>query len=158
MGVCKKIKRRADQERNVWELFRMYKNEKKILGLSESTLQNYEDSLKRFMDYMECTITETIREVLDKRIGEIEKIAVIVSDEKRKDMDAALKEKFPGYNEEINDQVYTSLIQSQVLPEECEILISTSRLKEGVDILNENACVICDNIHLTEQGKKLLKK
>lgn len=32
------------------------------------------------------TITETIREVLDKRIGEIEKIAVIVSDEKRKDM------------------------------------------------------------------------
>ena len=55
MGVCKKIKRRADQERNVWELFRMYKNEKKILGLSESTLQNYEDSLKRFMDYMECT-------------------------------------------------------------------------------------------------------
>lgn len=91
------------------------------------------------------TITETIREVLDKRIGEIEKIAVIVSDEKRKDMDAALKEKFPGYNEEINDQVYTSLIQNQVLPEECEILISTSRLKEGVDILNENACVICDN-------------
>lgn len=55
MGVCKKIKRRADQERNVWELFRMFKNEKKILGLSESTLQNYEDSLKRFMDYMECT-------------------------------------------------------------------------------------------------------
>lgn len=51
MGVCKKIKRRADQERNVWELFRMYKNEKKILGLSESTLQNYEDSLKRFMDF-----------------------------------------------------------------------------------------------------------
>lgn len=92
-----------------------------------------------------ATITETIREVLDKRIGEIEKIAVIVSDEKRKDMDAALKEKFPGYNEEINDQVYTSLIQNQVLPEECEILISTSRLKEGVDILNENACVICDN-------------
>ena len=39
-----------------------------------------------------ATITETIREVLDKRIGEIEKIAVIVSDEKRKDMDAALKE------------------------------------------------------------------
>lgn len=55
MGVCKKIKRRADQERNVWELFRMFKNEKKILGLSKSTLQNYEDSLKRFMDYMECT-------------------------------------------------------------------------------------------------------
>lgn len=47
MGVCKKIKRRADQERNVWELFRMFKNEKKILGLSESTLQNYEDSLKK---------------------------------------------------------------------------------------------------------------
>ena len=56
MGVCKKIKRRADQERNVWELFRMFKNEKKILGLSESTLQNYEDSLKRFMDYMECRL------------------------------------------------------------------------------------------------------
>lgn len=207
MGVCKKIKRRADQERNVWELFRMFKNEKKILGLSESTLQNYEDSLKRFMDYMECTdapiqeidyddvlsftqglqeeelsvssinhylrdiraffnwcsksgycrkievklvkgqetVKETYSEEELKRIGEIEKIAVIVSDEKRKDMDAALKEKFPGYNEEINDQVYTSLIQNQVLPEECEILISTSRLKEGVDILNENACVICDN-------------
>ena len=59
MGVCKKIKRRADQERNVWELFRMFKNEKKILGLSESTLQNYEDSLKRFMDYMECRYSHT---------------------------------------------------------------------------------------------------
>ena len=62
MGACKKIRRKNDQERNVWELFRMFKNEKKILGLSESTLQNYEDSLKRFMAYMGCSDMQ-IREI-----------------------------------------------------------------------------------------------
>ena len=61
MGVCKKIKRKDDQERNVWELFRIFKNEKKILGLSESTLQNYEDSLKP-VSYTHLTLP-TNREV-----------------------------------------------------------------------------------------------
>ena len=53
MGICKKIKKKSDSERSVWELFKMYKAEKKILGLSESSLSNYEDSLRRFMKFME---------------------------------------------------------------------------------------------------------
>ena len=54
MGVCKKIKKKNNYERNIWELFKMYRIEKTTLGLSESSLRNYEESLKRFMRFMDC--------------------------------------------------------------------------------------------------------
>lgn len=54
-------------------------------------------------------------------------------------------EKFPTYDKSITDKVYKEIVQNQELPEECDILISTSRLKEGIDILNDEVCVICDN-------------
>lgn len=36
-----------------------------------------------------------------------------------------------------------------MLPEDCKILLSTSKLREGIDIMNQNVVVICDNHVLT---------
>ncbi len=91
------------------------------------------------------TIINTMEEIARKKPEIINKIATIVSDEKRNDVDKVLIEKFPTYDKSITDKVYKEIVQNQELPEECDILISTSRLKEGIDILNDEVCVICDN-------------
>lgn len=62
MGVCKKIKRKNNCDRGVWDLFKMFWNEKKILGISNCTLKNYEDSLRRFTDCL-CYEHAEIKEV-----------------------------------------------------------------------------------------------
>ena len=70
---------------------------------------------------------------------------MIVSDTKKDNVNQFIKDECPMYDKEVSEVVYSNIVKNQMLPNECDMLISTSRLKEGVDILNENVCVICDN-------------
>ena len=92
-----------------------------------------------------ATIVYTMKDMLRNRIGDILRVAVIVSDTKKDDVNQAVRDECPMYDKEVSEAAYTNIVKNQMLPDECDMLISTSRLKEGVDILNENVCVICDN-------------
>lgn len=92
-----------------------------------------------------ATITFTMRDMLKKHIGDISRVATVVSDDKKDDMNQSIKAECPKYDEKVSESTYANIIENQMLPAECQMLISTSRLKEGIDILNENVCVICDN-------------
>lgn len=92
-----------------------------------------------------ATIAFTMRDMLRKQIGDILRVAVIVSDTKKDNVNQFIKDECPMYDKEVSEVVYSNIVKNQMLPNECDMLISTSRLKEGVDILNENVCVICDN-------------
>ena len=52
MGVTRVIRKKNNDERTVWEAFKEFQIEKKILGIEEKTIQNYEQSIKRFMTGM----------------------------------------------------------------------------------------------------------
>lgn len=52
MGVTRVIRKKSSDERTVWEAFKEFQIEKKILGIEEKTIQNYEQSIKRFMTGM----------------------------------------------------------------------------------------------------------
>ena len=52
MGVTRVIRKKSSDERTVWEAFKEFQIEKKILGIEEKTIENYEQSIKRFMTGM----------------------------------------------------------------------------------------------------------
>lgn len=91
------------------------------------------------------TIRKTMQEMKEKHIGEIPNIAVVVADKKWEQIEKDLKAVFPEYNADLSRRTYKNIIENQRLPEECQVLLTTSRLKEGIDILNENICMLCDN-------------
>ena len=91
------------------------------------------------------TIRKTMQEMKEKHIGEIPNIAVVVADKNWEQMEKDLKAVFPEYNADLSRRTYKNIIENQRLPEECQVLLTTSRLKEGIDILNENICMLCDN-------------
>ena len=53
MGVCKKIKRKSYTDFTVSEVFDLFKTEKIAYGITEKTINNYRDSLKRFKRVLE---------------------------------------------------------------------------------------------------------
>lgn len=93
--------------------------------------------------------TDTIFEVMEniKKVSadSLPKIAVLLTEQRRKDMDEKLEKKFGEYDRSMSQKTYESIVKEQQLPENCQMLISTSRLKEGIDIKNENVSLICDN-------------
>lgn len=79
-----------------------------------------------------------------------EEIAMIVSKSKEKEFgDKLLKTKLAKsvINEldESSKSVYESIILNSYVPKGCNLLISTSTLREGVDIKNESVVMICEN-------------
>ena len=53
MAVKRKIVKKEKEEITVLEVFELFRVEKKVLGVSDKTIGNYEDSLKRFLQIME---------------------------------------------------------------------------------------------------------
>lgn len=92
-----------------------------------------------------ATITFTMKDMLKKHIGDTSRVAAIVSNDKKDDVNQSIKSECLKYDEKVSESTYANIIEKQMLPAECQMLISTSRLKEGIDILNENVCMICDN-------------
>lgn len=75
-------------------------------------------------------------------------IAVIVAKSRNEELHEQLEETIKVGSKLIiktSEETYTSIIEKQLIPEKCKLLISTSTLREGVDIYNDNVSVICDN-------------
>jgi len=64
MSVKRRIVRKEKEEITVLEVFEMFCIEKKSTGRSEKTIRNYEESLKRFLQIMQCE---------NFKIGELER-------------------------------------------------------------------------------------
>ena len=87
-----------------------------------------------------------------EKVVNLEEISVVVAEDNWDKLENDLKKIFSEKNKsliEISKSTYTSIVEEKVLPENCKILLSTSKLREGVDIMNENMVVICDNHILT---------
>lgn len=54
MGVAKKIQRRKNSSLRVLEVFEMFRIEKKALGIEGTTIRNYQESLTKFLRFLEC--------------------------------------------------------------------------------------------------------
>ncbi len=91
------------------------------------------------------TTTKKISE--EKAIIEPQYLSVIVAKTRNEELKDQLKD-LGGIAKKIIDnsqKTYNNIVQKQLLPDTCKILISTSTLREGIDIFNENVTVICDN-------------
>lgn len=91
-------------------------------------------------------------ERLTKKTGESivepQNMAIIVAQNRKEELDDQLKEILSDRYKEVIDtsvKTYSSIIDQQRIPDFCKILISTSTLREGIDILNDNVTVICEN-------------
>lgn len=74
-----------------------------------------------------------------------DEIAICMSDSKESELITDKKIK------EINKQAYESLTKDKKLPEQINVLICTSRLKEGINILDEKVqAVFCESTLLTD--------
>lgn len=66
----------------------------------------------------------------------------------KEDFDSLLKKRIDTKLKSItdyNETVYQSLINDKCILEKCKIVLSTSTLREGVNIFNKNMTIICDN-------------
>lgn len=59
--------------------------------------------------------------------------------------DKDIGKKFAEQIVETTKVTYKDIIEKQMIPDECRILISTSTLREGIDIKNENVTMFCEN-------------
>lgn len=91
------------------------------------------------------TIFEVMKDIKKVSAASLPKIAVLLAEQRRTDMDEKLEKEFGEYDRNMSQKTYESIVKKQRLPEDCQMLISTSRLKEGIDIKNENVSLICDN-------------
>lgn len=91
------------------------------------------------------TIKDIIKLLEKYDIGDLGKIAVITADDKWKQTLKIIKKDVCKFEETLSTYTYECIVKKQMLPEECDILIATSRLKEGIDIKNDNICMLCDN-------------
>lgn len=99
------------------------------------------------------TIHETIEKLLDKEIVQADKVAAIVSKSKEKkflsELVNHLGKETASAIKETTRITYDSIVQTNDIPNECNMLFSTSALKEGIDILNEDVVMICENHIMT---------
>lgn len=96
------------------------------------------------------TITRKCKELLKANIVQPSEVAISVSKSRETEF-------FESFKKDIKDEAvqdiiqqsssitYDSIIQSKLLPSECKILFSTSTLKEGIDIDNENVVLFCES-------------
>ena len=95
------------------------------------------------------TIIDVYDELLKKGILECQDMALCVArvrdEEIQKKVIEKIGENYKEYVEVACKEAYESIINQQLLPSECKLLLSTSALREGVDIKNENVDIICDN-------------
>ena len=54
MGLRRKIRMTEKTEKTVWELFDLFSTEKRNYGCEDKTIDNYEKSLKRFLNACLC--------------------------------------------------------------------------------------------------------
>lgn len=95
-----------------------------------------------------CQNLTEINKRTGKSIVKPENLAVIVSQNRKEELNNQLKEILGDKSKktiEMSNDTFSHIVNNQLLPEKCKVLISTATLREGVDILNENVTVICEN-------------
>lgn len=109
------------------------------------------------------SIPSLIHEVVQRRIVQLSKIAVIVASSKKQSLEKDLQEAFdegnssqfgitPSISARImrqSEKAYNRITEEKVIPEDCRLVISTATLREGVDIKNHNVTVFIENHILT---------
>ena len=94
------------------------------------------------------------KEVLELDLVSAEEIALVMSDNREKEILSDCIMEVGNENAiEIfgnSKDVYESIVNNQYIPLNCSILISTSKLKEGIDIHNPNVTVICESHVLSD--------
>lgn len=100
--------------------------------------------------------TDSFKKLYEKlakaQIVDSKEISAIVAGNRQNKLEKDLENLFGDEHKkliEISKTTYKSIVEEKVLPEECKILLSTSKLREGIDIMNNNTVVICDNHILT---------
>lgn len=93
------------------------------------------------------TIKDVYKKLLEKRIVEEDELAVVVAEDKHEKLEDDLKEILGDSKNffEFCQVTYKSIIEKKELPDTCKVLLSTSKLREGVDILTKDVTIICDN-------------
>lgn len=95
------------------------------------------------------TMITLCNELLESGTAQPEEIALIVAKSKEKEFYTKLSKKIKqtSFNKikKSSEQVYDSIINTQLLPDTCKILFSTSVLREGIDIHNESIVMFCEN-------------
>ena len=98
------------------------------------------------------SIKDQYEALVKAHLVESEEISAIVAENNRNKLAKDLEDLFGDKNKkliEVSQETYKSIVEEKLLPDDCKILLSTSKLKEGVDILNDNTVIICDNHILT---------
>lgn len=109
------------------------------------------------------SIPSLIHEVVSRHIVSPSEIAVIVASSSKKSFEEELQEAFGegtqsrfGITTTVSDQIisqsertYNRIVEEKVIPDDCRLVISTSTLREGVDIQNPNVTVFIENHILT---------
>ena len=94
------------------------------------------------------TIKDVFEELLKKRIIEENELAVVVAEDTYgKVEEKGLKKILGDYKNffKFCQVTYKSIIEKKELPDACKVLLSTSKLREGIDIMTPNVTIICDN-------------
>lgn len=109
------------------------------------------------------SIPSLIQEVVSRHIVSPSEIAVIVASSSKKSLEEDLKTAFGEENHSLfgtsvteadqiirqSERTYNRITEEKVIPEDCRLVISTSTLREGVDIKNPNVTVFIENHILT---------
>lgn len=97
-------------------------------------------------------ITNTIKDIYEKllksEIVDEGEISVVVAEDNHEKLEDDLKDILADGTEkffELCKETYDEIINNKRLPDQCKVLLSTSKLREGIDIKNENITIICDN-------------
>lgn len=96
------------------------------------------------------SIAKKAKELIEKDIVAPNELAISVSKSREPEYYEDLRKIFKDDNVKgaivkASEKAYASIINSKCLPDECKVLFSTSTLKEGIDIENENIVLFCEN-------------
>src|SRR5699024_10507925 len=87
--------------------------------------------------------TDSFKKLYEKlakaQIVDSKEISAIVAGNRQNKLEKELENLFGDEHKkliEISKTTYKSIVEEKVLPEECKILLSTSKLREGIDIMN----------------------
>mgnify|MGYP003296618754 CR=1 FL=1 len=100
------------------------------------------------------TIAECCKMLINSGSLQPEEIAVIVSrnriDEMNEKLETVLTEKQAESILKASEETYESIVKTHQIPENCRILLSTSTLREGVNIKNTDIYMVCESHVLSD--------
>lgn len=135
----------------------------KFLFMSDFCLGSNPHAKAVYFTNRKDSIPSLIHEVVSRHIVSPSEIAVIVASSSKQSLDKDLRTAFGEGNhspfgatvteaDQIisqSERTYNRITEEKVIPEDCRLVISTSTLREGVDIENPNVTVFIENHILT---------